>query len=363
MTDYQIAEYLAHQWAGQHNMLGIDSVPAGAGALLVVNSGVVAHERPDDELQLEQGVLTRSVRFGSLTAYADLVGLWPDGNQGQGDAALYSVRAPFVPQPMTDAMPFTDAAMQVVEAHKGLTLDTSHHTYAALAHLAVAEGEILLAPPLPYHEVKVLVTPDSKIRTHTVALVRHRKERDLTLDVSGPVYLELGPRHYVRITPDGMYATPDGKQVRVEATVPADQPAALNQTRTVPMGTRLVGHPDGLIAPRGVSPEDDTVARYGGYNPTVNSAEAFPLLDDKPWSNVTDRFLDKYKRELRDNMPAENAALEAQLVAQARATIENKLKGNLMHRLPAGSLAVATMLGELPQQPVPGNQVTASSFA
>ncbi len=346
MSDYQLAEFLAYERAEEHDTLNLGCLASGDGTIVTLQSGLLAPDmRMRNSMHVDEtGQLVRRVEFSPMTAFADLVGLWPAGNHGQGEAALYSVRLPLEPDAPVYSRSFVDATRGVIGTHRGLLLGFGFTFYRQLEGIASEEGEVLYGRE-PSDGNTILATAETQVHVKELGVNELDDERAIRVGFTGPASTQLQRRHFMRLAPQGLFATAD-EETTVAVDIPDDyeEPDSLNAAVRLGMAQSLVKHESGVITPEGKSPSDDDNARYRHFNPRLSDSDLLKFVTELPYEDITPLFLERYASELIESMPGDYAAPARDILVQAKTAIEERLRHPLYPQEPIGCLAIAAML-------------------
>jgi hypothetical protein len=122
-----VADLAYQRAAASSNQLGLEPYGIEGGLVVPVVSHLRAEERlGQSELSIADGQVLHEQRYPVMWAGAVLVGLWPGGNQGEGEAALYRAETTFQPPSQQASLPLTEAAPRAFGPDKTRILDAPH---------------------------------------------------------------------------------------------------------------------------------------------------------------------------------------------------------------------------------------------
>jgi hypothetical protein len=353
LSEFALVGSLARQLGKEQNELGLSEIAIDNGVLVPVNSGLVtpgssAHQ---ETLAQKGRQLVRTSHYDGLQAYADFVGLWPGGNRGDGEAALYSVSTDVAAEPTVTVYPFMRTLADEMRPADRRAHSLNGRNYW---HVPSYKGATLLAEP-DHSSFPLMATGDTVVDTS----VRGELDGELGLDVSfsGLVKAVLAPRHFYRIGPRGVHATPN-EPTPVEFHLPETYTDDVRRrVTTIKSGQRLVPNEDGLMVIVGADEEETRMATdYQSYNPKIKNLHILELAGDKlTWENITALHLAARKKDILKHVGGVPHDAEQLRAKAAAALLERMQDGAGFDEV--GCNAVAVRLRDLARQPIDGTRI------
>lgn len=177
--------YALHTRYHSHNNLVVP--PFGeetGGIVLPVVTTLKFQESPRQRVEVQGNTIDISQRYPELTAAATYVGLWPQGDNGAGTAALYKSKVAFTPAAFGGQLPFRE---------------TMNDLFAGLSPIeqtdeADVRGAVPAVPP------RLRGTPNSRLIDGNVGYNSVEKTRFWRPALSGEVMVEIAEERIVKIT-------------------------------------------------------------------------------------------------------------------------------------------------------------------
>lgn len=359
MTDYDLAQSMTYEYAETRNTLGIEPMPLGGGMLHVVNSGVVAlpETKLGHTLRHEDGNrLVREASLGPVIAFADMVGLWPRGRHGAGEAALYGVQVAMPSVVWEAVLPFVETATKVAQPYPSQPYSFFGRYYREMPNdepRQSANDSLLLSAADVATGIPVHVAPGSTLRVEHQGTNELDRQREVDISISGGAFVRLRPFHFLRVSSEGIHSSNREADEQFAIDIPHVRPQAKKGVR-IPIDAEVIVHKGGWLGFASQEPAEAT----GDLNPLISSAEIRELA--APWNlayDATGDFLQEEERRHRILQLFKQAG-ETEGVAAVRQYGREAVLGALassgISYRDVGCATVAARLGALPELPING---------
>lgn len=289
-SPFEQASTLAHDLHARHhshNTLVME--PFGhetGGVVLPVFTSLTYDELPTQGARMDHHDIDVSQRYSALTAQATYVGLWPQGNQGNGAAVLYKSQAVFTPEVFSNRLPFRETINELLQE------------YNTLATTQDADIKGKDAPTTPPY---LKGTQETKLVERNVGYNRVQKTRFWSPTLSGLVETELPYGHIVQIT-DKTLLSAVPKTISLELPGGDEQKSIEPGFHTLPEDASLTHDSESgeirFIDARGAV---HAPPRQYSFNPLlVDPAKTIyeQAANQLKWSDITGRVLDNNIKKL-----------------------------------------------------------------
>jgi hypothetical protein len=343
LNDYELMQDITLRAAQEHNRLGIEPFALEGGLLRCVGSRIMATEHVRlDTLAVEEDELRIRRRYPSMVAEAHLVGIWPRS----GEAALYSVFAPFSSEAETPAVPFASTAADTIALGAG--------PYTGYKQIDASDGVVTFGKSSTWYKggggMHIIGTPGTKLHTDRYGVNTLDGEEGLHVHLTGPAVLRLPETAYLQVLPSGVLSSPQ-EDTEQPVTVPVGAKPPIRSEMRVKEGVRPVLHSDGSVILPGQEEPKHELERYRD-NPYVSVEQAYALLRPSlPMHDITAQFLEGARPALLERVGAFDPQQSYDtLRAEARQAIAEYIPTGAIQPIAIGYLAVGNRVGELVAQ-------------
>jgi hypothetical protein len=322
----------------QENTLGIkpsvitDTYGRRLGYLVTARSILTAFGklgRP--EIFVDDGQVVHQTAHPEMAAEAMLVALWPDANEGDGDASLHRIETTFTPPPDRRKGPLLDIVKKLHFPEGEVLSEDEEDHYGPGTVLADAK------------KIYIIGSEGTQIETAVEGHQQLTREVGLKGLIHGPATAVLGhgPETIARVADGRLYWLGGVNHRLLPITVPEDP--------TENYAGRIALKSDGrfVLTGKGAVAANKTL-----HGPQLSPAEVLALADSPlQWDDATDRFLVHWqtKENVAKLLPL---GWERQRLAELYAFAQQKLEaGHAAARLAlTGSQVVAAQLKSMPRR-------------
>lgn len=337
MPPYQRVRSIVSQLSERHNQLKLQPVKVGGGVLHVFNSGLVLPSASSEQLVAEDAQLEHIVSHAGTVAYADGVALFPYGNEGEGEAVLYSLHKHF--ESLVDV--HTEALQPILDqvlasGHRYSQIDST--TYSPIDDYPGMHRRFV-------DEVMLLATPDT---TMNLEYGHSTKTKEL-VRFEGSAIAHLAPRYFYRSEPEGISVSPE---LNVPVEIPADFPQFLPKTTSLPPREVAQVQVDaaGVLY---LTNDQLRRRRQDHLNPRISTQHFLQLVDIDQvcsWDNITPEILASHKDRIGKIMGG-TAFRGAQHYPELRTEMQAELPTAALQYRDHGCEAVTARLRTWPRMP------------
>jgi hypothetical protein len=285
-----------------------------------------------------------------MRAEATLVGLWPNGNRGDGEAVLYQADATFQHEPNQKRLPLAQAVLAACNSEQAHTIDAPH----------LGDGVIIVREGLTEHHLQA--GHETVIQKEAVEDEKYGEAGALRLSLHGA--LTVARIHgLLRVHGNKVYEVApqdDGYKV----AVPKEDPVVTEPIGAVPEYKQTYGNSIHIDSSGTFVP----IHRLRAYPlPRLPLSRLVRLLSDPlPWKDTTDAFIEgsgSFAQGIRGALRLKSAYVEIDdLHDQARKALIEARQGQPLHPSIVGSSLVLAKLKSMPGGEPRGNHIVTAQL-
>jgi hypothetical protein len=292
---YELVRQATMEATATRNQLDLPTIDLGSGTAYVVDSraDINAGGRILN-LRLAEGQLEGERHSYESSLSADIVALWPKGQDGKGEAALYRAQAVRHPEDQKISLPFAETiGALLVDGNTGGRYRYWGATYDALGENE-PDGETYFMSTGD-NEFHLVGTQGTRLVTEKIGRNDYNREDVYEAVFSGPAKLEVNQDTFLVVNASGVWqmASDKAEMIAIDDIDPADQFLSTDRKKRffVPDGKDLVINEHGVIVPQGVHMSEFQY-EHAYSNPMISAALALELVRKRiQFQDITAKFL------------------------------------------------------------------------